>query len=81
MSAGLRSSRMLLVLPLCLVPVASIASGLLPEPTSQAIRYQHSQDWFWCADHLMGLAIPLLVLFSGLAARLADWCYRLSGNR
>ena len=81
MSAGLRSSRMFWVLPLCLVPVASIASGLLPEPTSQAIRYQNSQDWFWCADHLMGLAIPLLVLFSGLAARLADWCYRLSGNR
>ena len=81
MSAGLRFSRTFLVLSLCLVPVASVASGLLPEPTSQAIQYQNSQDWFWCADQLMGLAIPLLVLFSGLAGRLADRCYRLSGNR
>jgi STE24 endopeptidase len=81
MSAGLRFSRMFSLLSLCLVPVASVASGLLPEPTSQAIQYQNSQDWFWCADHLMGLAVPLLVLFSGLAGRVADRCYRLSGNR
>jgi STE24 endopeptidase len=81
MSAGLRCSRIFLVLSVGLVPVASVASGLLPEPTSQAIRYQNSQDWFWCADHLMGLGVPLLVLFSGLAGRLADRCYRLSGNR
>ena len=74
-------SPMFTALPLCLVPVASVASSLLPEPTSQAIQYQNSQDWFWCADHGMGLAVPLLVLFSGVAGRLAKLCYRLSRDR
>jgi Zn-dependent protease with chaperone function len=60
---------------------ASIASGLLPAPTAQAIRYQNSQDWFWCADQAMGLLVPLAVLLSGLASRLADRCRRLSGGR
>jgi STE24 endopeptidase len=81
MSAGLRFSPMFFPLTLCLVPVAGVASSLLPEPTSQGIRYQNSQDWFWCADHVMGLAVPLLVLFSGLAGRLAKRCYRLSRER
>ena len=74
-------SPMFTALPLCLVPVASVASSLLPEPTSQAIQYQNSQDWFWGADHVMGLAVPLLVLFSGVAGRLAKQCYRLSHGR
>lgn len=65
---------------LCLVFGTSIASGLLPAPTTQAIRYQNSQDWFWCADQAMGLLVPLAVLLSGLASRLADRCRRLSGG-
>jgi len=81
MSTGLRFSPMPTALSLCLVPVASVASSLLPEPTSQAIQYQNSQDWFWSADHVMGLAVPLLVLFSGVAGRLAKRCYRLSRDR
>jgi STE24 endopeptidase len=81
MSARLSFSPMFLALSLCLAPVASVATSLLPEPTSQAIQYQNSQDWFWCADHLMGLVVPLFVLFSGLAGRLAKQCYRLSGDR
>jgi hypothetical protein len=66
---------------LCLVSGTSIASGLLPAPTTQAIRYQNSQDWFWCADQAMGLLVPSAVLLSGLASRLADRCRRLSGGR
>jgi STE24 endopeptidase len=81
MSIGLRFFPLFLALTLCLVSVASVASSPLPEPTSQAIQYQKSQDWFWCADHLMGLAVPLLVLFSGLAGRLAKRCLRMSHER
>jgi STE24 endopeptidase len=81
MSAGPGLTRMFWVLSVCLAPGASVASGLLPDPTSQAIQYQSSRDWFWCADQVMGLAVPILVLFSGLAGRLAERSYRLTGNR
>ncbi len=63
------------------IPNLSAASSILPSPTADAIQYQDYQDWFWCADLAMGLLVPLLVLFSGLGARIAAQCRRLSGDR
>jgi STE24 endopeptidase len=71
----------LLVLGLCVVSEPGFASGLLPEPSAQAIEYQNSQDWFWWADQAMSFIVPLVVLFCGLGSRIAAGCYRLSGNR
>jgi STE24 endopeptidase len=65
----------------CLAASPSVASGLLPAPTAQAIQYQNYQDWFWCADEAMGLLVPLLMLFSGWGARIVDRCRHLSGER
>jgi STE24 endopeptidase len=79
--AVLSTRRVVVALSLYLASGTGLASGLLPQPTPQAIHYQQSQDWFWCADQAMGLLVPLVVLFSGLAGRVADRCRRLSGNR
>jgi STE24 endopeptidase len=65
----------------CIASEPSAASSLLPAPTTEAIRYQNYQDWFWCADQAMGLFVPLLILFSGWGARIAARCRRLSGDR
>src|SRR5580693_804315 len=81
MRVGLYVRPAFLVLVLCLVSESGLASGLLPEPSVQAIHYQNSQDWFWCADQALGFIVPLVVLFSGLGSRIARGCYRLSRNR
>lgn len=81
MRVGLYVRPALLVLVLCLVYEPGFASGLLPAPSVQAILYQDSQDWFWCADQAMGFIVPLLVLFCGLGSRIAAGCERLSGKR
>ena len=81
MRVGLYVRPAFLVFVLCLVSESGFASGLLPEPSVQAIHYQNSQDWFWCADQALGFIVPLVVLFCGLGSRIARGCYRLSGNR
>jgi STE24 endopeptidase len=81
MKVGLNVRLAFMVLVPCLVFEPGFASGLLPEPSAQAIDYQNSQDWFWCADQAMGFLIPLVVLFCGLGSRIARGCIRLSGNR
>jgi STE24 endopeptidase len=81
MNVGLNARPLFLVLVPCLVSEPAFASGLLPEASAQAIHYQNSQDWFWCADQAIGFVIPLVVLFSGLGNRIAQGCIHLSGNR
>jgi STE24 endopeptidase len=79
--AALDTRRVSASLVFYLASSVSLASGLLPEPTARAIHYQQSQDWFWCADQAMGLLVPLVALFSGLAGTVARQCRRLSGDR
>jgi STE24 endopeptidase len=80
-ASGFRVGIAFVVLWSCLASSPSVAFGLLPAPSVQAIQYQNYQDWFWCADEAMGLIVPLVLLFSGLGVRICDQCRRLSGNR
>jgi STE24 endopeptidase len=42
----------------------------VPEASELALRYYHSGNVIWVVDQLLGLALPALLLFTGLSARL-----------
>lgn len=44
----------------------------VPEPTAEAMEYYHSGNVLWILGQVVVLAIPAIVLFSGLSARLRD---------
>ncbi len=46
------------------VPVA------VPEPTPAALRYYETGHWVWAASIALGIAVPALILWSGLAGAL-----------
>ena len=50
----------------------------VPPPTPEAVRYYRSGHWVWAAGTLLGLAIPALILWSGLALRLRDGVERVA---
>ena len=43
---------------------------LVPPPSPKALRYYRSGNAIWAFEQLLGLALPALLLFSGLSARL-----------
>ena len=45
----------------------------VPEPTEKAMRYYRSGNVLWWVNLAWGLAIPLVILFSGFSARMRDW--------
>ena len=57
------------------------ASVAVPEPTALALRYHAGNDWIWAADTVLGLALPALLLFTGLSARLRTLSRRLGRGR
>ena len=50
---------------------AHYAPVAVPEPSPQALDYYHSGNLLWIVSQAVGLAIPCLVLLSGLSARSA----------
>ena len=42
----------------------------VPPPSEKAVRYHRSGNVIWAVEHLVGLALPAAILFSGLSARL-----------
>ena len=40
----------------------------VPEPSEKALRYYRSGNVLWVVSELVGLAIPCLLLFTGLSA-------------
>ena len=55
-------------------PAADEAGSVpVPEPSAKAQRYYQSGNVIWVSATLWGLAVPALLLFSGLSARLRDW--------
>ena len=42
----------------------------VPAPTEQALSYHRSGNVIWVSEQLLGIALPLLLLFTGLSARL-----------
>ena len=42
----------------------------VPEPSEEALRYYHSGNILWILNLLLGFAIPAMILFTGLSARI-----------
>jgi Zn-dependent protease with chaperone function len=52
------------------IPVA------VEEPSTLAMRYYWTGNWLWAIDQVWEMAIPVLVLFTGTAARFRDLAVR-----
>jgi Zn-dependent protease with chaperone function len=53
----------------------------VPEATAAELARIRHDNIYWSAFRLLDLAIPLLILFTGLGARLRGWCESLTGHR
>ena len=53
----------------------------VPETTAAALARMRNVNFGWAANELLTLVIPLLVLFTGLGARLRRMCETISGRR
>jgi Zn-dependent protease with chaperone function len=52
----------------------------VPEPSDKAMRYYRSGNVLWIAGSLWGVAVPALLLFTGLSARMRDLARRIGRN-
>ncbi len=48
----------------------SDAPVAVPAPSEKALRYHRSGNVIWAVEQLLGLALPTLLLFTGLSAGL-----------
>src|SRR5271155_4156744 len=53
----------------------------VPETTAAALARMRHGNIHWAAFQLLGLAIPLFILFTGLGTRLRRICESMSGRR
>jgi hypothetical protein len=53
----------------------------VPVTLPDLVRFYPEADWVWIGVQLFALAIPLVFLFSGTAARLRTACDRVTGGR
>ncbi len=53
----------------------------IPEPSALAVQYYENGNLLWGLRWLWALAIPTLVLFSGMSARLSQIAYRIGRRR
>lgn len=49
----------------------------IPQPSALAVQYNRSGDLLWVVSQVVALAIPAIVLFTGLSARLRTWSERI----
>lgn len=61
--------------------VQGIAATAIPEASSVALEYHAASNGFWAADKAVGLALPALLLLTGLGARWYARLSRRSGDR
>lgn len=52
----------------------------VPEPSQKAIRFYRSGNVLWAVSILWGLAVPLILLFTGVSARIRDISARIGRN-
>src|SRR5277367_818838 len=55
----------------------STQRAAVPEPTPQAMEYYRSGNLLWVVWHVTALAIPALVLLTGLSARIRNLSRRI----
>jgi len=53
----------------------------VPEPTELALRYYRTGNIIWIVEQVLGVALPLALLFSGLSARMRTFAAGLAGGR
>lgn len=53
----------------------------VPEPTELALRYYRSGNIIWIVEQVLGVALPLALLFSGWSARMRTFAAGLTGGR
>jgi STE24 endopeptidase len=64
--------------PTCESPDQPVA---VPPPSAQAVRYHRGGNVIWAVRQVLGVAIPALLLFSGLSARLRSVARRVARGR
>jgi Zn-dependent protease with chaperone function len=52
----------------------------VPTPSEKAMRYYRSGNVLWAVATLWGIAVPLLLLFTGFSAKLRDLARRIGRN-
>jgi STE24 endopeptidase len=52
----------------------------VPEPSEKALRYYRSSNVLWAVSTIWGLLVPLLLLFTGLSARMRDAARKAGRN-
>ncbi len=52
----------------------------VPEPSEKALRYYRSGNVLWAISTIWGLLVPLLLLFTGLSARMRDAARKVGRN-
>jgi Zn-dependent protease with chaperone function len=64
-------------------PAPAVEGGPVevPPPSEKAVRYHTSGNTLWVVEHLLALALPLLLLFTGLSARLRSLAAGLAHGR
>jgi len=58
-------------------PGNTTAPVAVPEPSEKALQYYQSGNILWVVSQLVGLAIPTLLLFTGLSARMRSLARRI----
>ena len=53
----------------------------VPPPSARAVRYHRSGNVIWAVQQILGVAIPALLLFSGLSARIRSGAQRVARGR
>ncbi|HVV49747.1 MAG TPA: M48 family metallopeptidase [Polyangia bacterium] len=63
------------------LPVAPEGPVAVPPPSEKALRYHRSGTVIWAVEHLVGLALPAAILFTGLSARLRAFAAGVAHGR
>lgn len=50
----------------------------VPEPSAKAMRYYHSGNVLWVVSIVVGIGVPLLVLFLGWSGKIGDFAKRVT---
>jgi len=53
----------------------------VPTPSEKALRYDHGNNAIWAAEQVLSIALPMLLLFTGLSAWLRTLASQLAGGR
>src|SRR6266700_4586240 len=64
------------VLTICLPAMVTV-----PAPTELALRYYRSGNIIWIVEQVLGVALPLALLFSGLSGKMRSFAAGLTGGR